>query len=185
MPAALDQRDLRKRHPLCPNCDYDLVATLAANKRICPECGEAFELGDLKYESRPGDWSNAVALRLGLLALGSRLLIGLVVAMLLSTAIIWAVNHQMSRLLSFVLALAQAFAMGVSCARRLLDQAGYESILLIIGACAVAALATVLGFLAAAQWIIVPRSTSILLLEALAIAGAWAYIIHALVLDAE
>ena len=185
MPSALDQRDLRKRHPLCPNCDYDLVATLAANKRICPECGEEFEVGDLKYEWRHGDWSNAVALRLGLLALGSRLLMGMVVAMLLSTAIIWAVNHQMARLLSFVLALAQAFAMGVACSRRLLDQAGYESILLIIGACIIAALATALGFLAAAQWIIVPRFTSILLLEALAIVGAWAYIIHALVMDAE
>jgi len=185
MPAALDQRDLRKRHPLCPSCDYDLVATLAANRRICPECGEEFELGDLKYEWRQGDWSNTVAIRRGLLALCSRLLIGLFVATLLSAAIIWTVNHQMPRPIPFLLAVAQAFAIGVTCSRRLLDQAGYESILLIIGACLVAAAASALGFLAAAQWIVAPRLTSILFLEALAIAGAWAFIVHALVMDAE
>ncbi len=29
-------------HPLCPTCGYDLVGTVAARRRTCPECGNDF-----------------------------------------------------------------------------------------------------------------------------------------------
>lgn len=51
------------RHPLCPYCHYDLVATVEAGRRICPECGESFELGELIREPRPGDWTEMVGVR--------------------------------------------------------------------------------------------------------------------------
>ena len=47
----------QKKHPLCPECRYNLVATVDAGKRICPECGYEFELSELRGEKRPGEWS--------------------------------------------------------------------------------------------------------------------------------
>jgi len=51
------------RHPLCPSCRYDLVATVEADGRVCPECGRAFELDELIRESRPDDWTVGRCLR--------------------------------------------------------------------------------------------------------------------------
>ncbi len=45
------------RHPLCPECGYNLVATVANEGRTCPECGCAFEPHELTREVRPGDWT--------------------------------------------------------------------------------------------------------------------------------
>ena len=52
-----------KRHPHCPECRYDLVATVDAGRRTCPECGYEFELDELHGEKRPGDWTPLVGLR--------------------------------------------------------------------------------------------------------------------------
>ncbi len=52
-----------RRHPLCPKCRYDLVATIDANKRICPECGYEFSLNELIRAPREGDWTPATGLR--------------------------------------------------------------------------------------------------------------------------
>lgn len=49
-----------KRHPLCPNCGYNLVATLARldrDNRLCPECGESFTLAELGRTVAPEDWT--------------------------------------------------------------------------------------------------------------------------------
>jgi predicted RNA-binding Zn-ribbon protein involved in translation (DUF1610 family) len=67
------------RHPLCPSCGYDLVATIDAGKRICPECGEAFELHDVIRAARPGDWTLARGIGRLLLRLAWRGAIALVV----------------------------------------------------------------------------------------------------------
>jgi hypothetical protein len=48
-----------RRHPVCPGCGYDLVATIADGKRTCPECGCEFDLGELRRATMPGDWTPA------------------------------------------------------------------------------------------------------------------------------
>ena len=52
-----------KSHPLCPECKYDLIATVEAGRRICPECGYEFEMYELRGEKRPGDWTFQIGLR--------------------------------------------------------------------------------------------------------------------------
>ena len=47
------------RHPLCPECGYDLVATVAQDRRTCPECGREFEIHELRREVRRDDWTPA------------------------------------------------------------------------------------------------------------------------------
>lgn len=53
----------KDRHPLCPECKYDLVATVAAGRNICPECGYEFEPWELRTEKRPGEWTIETGLR--------------------------------------------------------------------------------------------------------------------------
>jgi hypothetical protein len=48
-----------QRHPTCPECGYDLVATVDAGRNVCPECGYEFGPQDLVREVRPGDWTPA------------------------------------------------------------------------------------------------------------------------------
>ena len=36
-----------RHHPLCPDCGYDLLGTVAGGTRICPECGASFTLAEL------------------------------------------------------------------------------------------------------------------------------------------
>ncbi|MHC4217762.1 MAG: hypothetical protein ACYSU7_04820 [Planctomycetota bacterium] len=52
-----------RRHPTCPHCGYDLVATVDAGGRVCPECGYEFELSELGRSAMPGDWTPARGLR--------------------------------------------------------------------------------------------------------------------------
>lgn len=53
----------QRRHPLCPHCGYDLVATLARDGRRCPECGHDFELDELRRSAAPGEWTPMRGLR--------------------------------------------------------------------------------------------------------------------------
>lgn len=64
-----------RRHPLCPHCRYDLVGTIAANKRVCPECGEPFTLNQLLKGETPGEWSAGAGLRRAAVALLIRALL--------------------------------------------------------------------------------------------------------------
>ncbi|MDY7110090.1 MAG: hypothetical protein SYC29_15775 [Planctomycetota bacterium] len=48
---------LRRRHPLCPECGYDLVATIDAGRNVCPECGFQFQPHELKHALLPEDWT--------------------------------------------------------------------------------------------------------------------------------
>jgi hypothetical protein len=49
--------DFIRRHPLCPDCGYDLVATIDAGRNVCPECGGEFEEQELKRALLPEDWT--------------------------------------------------------------------------------------------------------------------------------
>lgn len=76
-----------RRHPLCPNCGYDLVATVEAGRTICPECGHEFEIGELRHAVLPGDWT--IGRGLGRASL--RLLVRAAPCLLVWTGILWAV----------------------------------------------------------------------------------------------
>jgi len=55
--------DFVRRHPLCPNCGYDLVATIDAGRTVCPECGCEFEPHEVRRAVRPEDWTLGRGLR--------------------------------------------------------------------------------------------------------------------------
>ena len=48
-----------RRHPLCPHCGYDLVATVADEGRVCPECGREFRREELPRAPAPDEWTPA------------------------------------------------------------------------------------------------------------------------------
>jgi hypothetical protein len=54
---------ISKRHPLCPGCGYDLVGTVAEDRRVCPECGRAFTRDELRRAPAPDEWTPARGLR--------------------------------------------------------------------------------------------------------------------------
>lgn len=186
MVAQIDQRDLKRRHPLCPACGYDLVATLAADKRVCPECGEPFSPSQLNWEIRPGDWSAATAIRFGVRALAKRTLLATIAAALMSAAALWLADHDAPRIATLVVALAQMSALGLIMSKGLLEEAGFESMFLIIGACAAVVLAAGVGAVVADHFVQTPKGALVLLMHMLlSIVGSWVWIIHHLVMDAQ
>ena len=52
-----------RRHPVCPQCGYDLVGTVEAGRARCPECGYEFSLAELRRQGRRGDWTVWAGLR--------------------------------------------------------------------------------------------------------------------------
>jgi hypothetical protein len=64
-----------RRHPLCPECRYDLIATVAAGRTTCPECGYEFEAWELRGEKHAGEWTPLVGLRRAVISLAIRSLI--------------------------------------------------------------------------------------------------------------
>lgn len=112
-----------KRHPLCPECKYDLIATVEAGRRICPECGYEFEMYELRGEKRPGDWTFQIGLRNTVISLILRSL----VILPLWAAIIWVMMTYMSnfgRLNAIILPLL-GIAMGYGFSTKLSDRAGF------------------------------------------------------------
>ncbi|HWB19648.1 MAG TPA: hypothetical protein VG711_05050 [Phycisphaerales bacterium] len=136
--APTQRRFLNTRHPICPYCDYDLVATVADNRRICPECGESFEPGDLRYQPIPGDFTPAVAFRRTLAAMLVRAFKSLLVFLPAMGALLLAAT-----LGKYVLLLAVLFVtpfigvwIGRIFARNLEEVVGYSGIILFITTCA-------------------------------------------------
>src|SRR6185436_13617232 len=182
MPATLDQRDLKRRHPLCPACGYDLVASIAANKRVCPECGEEFALDELNWEKRRGDWNLGTALLLGGRALGLRSVISFPVVIALASLALLSVVWGVPRIVPFLLAITQACLIGWIFSRRLVDDAGFESMLLIIAACFAATIVSAVGFVVAARWLVgVPGGGLGFLHNLVCIFGSCIWIIYQLV----
>ena len=62
----------RRQHPCCPDCGYDLLGTVDAGGRVCPECGEAFTLAELA-EGRA--WTPAGGYRRAAMVLAVRSLV--------------------------------------------------------------------------------------------------------------
>lgn len=78
----------QKRHPLCPECRYDLIATVDSGSRICPECGYEFELSELRGEKRPGEWSPGR----GLMIAAFTTLIRAILILPIWTGLIWFIS---------------------------------------------------------------------------------------------
>ena len=154
MPVPLDQRDVKRRHPLCPACGYDLVASIAAKKRVCPECGETFTLEDVNWERRAGDWTLTKATLLaGRAAWPSKFDRAACRDRAVFTgATEPAVGHAADRAVS---ACACAGLCGRAIfSRNLVDQAGFESVLLVLGACVAATIISSVGSVVAARWVV-------------------------------
>ena len=80
--------DRGRRHPLCPYCRYDLVATVHGGGNTCPECGESFEPHELLREHRPGDWTE----RTGLVTLFTSLLLRSIIGLGIWALWLWLVS---------------------------------------------------------------------------------------------
>ncbi|MHC4966832.1 MAG: hypothetical protein ACYTGE_18240 [Planctomycetota bacterium] len=152
-----------RRHPLCPHCGYDVVATVAERGRACPECGGELDPSELRRAALPGDWTPARGLRRLVIVVAARAAVCLVAwtAVLvlcpllcgwLSTAAPGAV-HFVVRLACGALALLGGAVIGAVVGRRMDEVAGFRLPLLplvpVIGAAVAilggAALATIMG----------------------------------------
>jgi hypothetical protein len=70
------------RHPLCPYCQYDLIATVdpfTPRYVRCPECGEGIEPEDFYFEPRPGEWTLSTGLRNCAVSLATRIFMGIII----------------------------------------------------------------------------------------------------------
>ncbi len=79
-----------RHHPPCPDCGYDLLGTVQAGGRVCPECGVSFTLAELA-EGREEIWTPAYGYRRAVTILAARSLVCLPVctglAMLVTPAL--------------------------------------------------------------------------------------------------
>ncbi len=118
-----------KRHPLCPECRYDLIATVETGRRICPECGYEFEMYELRGEKRPGDWTFQIGLRNAVISLILRSL----VILPLWVVLIWVIITYMSNFSRFILIILPllGIAMGYAFSTKLSDRAGFSGSVLI------------------------------------------------------
>ena len=118
----------QKRHPLCPECKYDLIATVDSGRKVCPECGYEFEMYELRGEKRPGDWSFQIGLRNTIISLVIRSLIILP----LWAAIIWIMSTYLANFGRFNLIILPflGMAMGYGFSTKLTDHAGFTGTIL-------------------------------------------------------
>jgi len=117
------------RHPLCPRCRYDLVATIAAHGRRCPECGEAFEMSELVPEAREGDWTLWRGLRrAGLVLPVKGLVCAGVWALMLTAHHLLVPGSGWLRLLRGLLVLATGGAVGAVLAHRIDEHLGFAGL---------------------------------------------------------
>jgi 4-hydroxybenzoate polyprenyltransferase len=115
--------DFIRHHPLCPNCGYDLVATIDAGRNVCPECGCEFEGHELKRAVLPEDWTIARGLGWGLALWG------------IATAAAWLAAGRNWRiamvtyLVAMLLLLASGAVIGRVLAKNMDEIAGLTSLL--------------------------------------------------------
>jgi len=76
-----------RSHPLCPDCGYDLVGSVHAGGRVCPECGCNFTISELARAAKQ-NWTPAIGYRRGVTSLIVKSLIILPVC----TGLLWLVT---------------------------------------------------------------------------------------------
>ncbi len=116
----------KRRHPLCAECGYDLVGTVEADRRTCPECGVEFELADLVHERLPGDWTPWRGLRRAALRLGlkSAVCVPVLVGLMVLVSFVFSSPPFVPAFLVFAVA---GVALGVVLGHRLFEHAGFVS----------------------------------------------------------
>lgn len=138
--------DVSRRHPLCPYCHYDLIATIAEHKRVCPECGADFSLDELHFEQREGDWSMGTALRSAARALTTRALLGVLVWIVIAAACnLVARLSGMQGLIPLIAGAGGGYLIGRILVEGLAEHCGFESIVLPILAAITAIIVVVMG----------------------------------------
>jgi hypothetical protein len=168
-----------RAHPLCRHCRYDLVATIAANKRVCPECGEPFTLSETVRAPRPGEWTVGVGIRRALVAIVMRS------ALVLPfwAGFVWLlapiVNAFPFSIFAMggvaVLFIVPGVAIGHVVSRRLNDIAGAQSYLFTIMA-VVCEIAVAMGGVEIAQiWRPLPQWADFIAMTATAYAALWTW----------
>ncbi len=113
-----------ERHPLCPECEYDLIATVDAGHRTCPECGLEFSLYELLNNTLPGDWTIARGFRRVLLRCVARGVIFVPTWMLIHAINLFLVDRVSAFVVPFLTALAGLLT-GYYTVRRISDVAGF------------------------------------------------------------
>ncbi|MCI0675368.1 MAG: hypothetical protein L0Y42_06270 [Phycisphaerales bacterium] len=174
----------RLRHPLCPGCGYDLVATVQAGRRRCPECGDEFELDELRHQVRPGDWTLLVGLRMTARTLAWRSAATVIAWGAICALTIWLLQtYPVSGIVLWVAAVGGGCLSGFIFSRRLFEAAGFDSWIVVVGACVGAALALFLGL--AAVETVLPLSSGFarFMLLGLAVFAAWVWIVHSTVIE--
>jgi hypothetical protein len=146
----------QQRHPLCPGCKYDLVATVQANRRVCPECGYEFEMYELSGEKRPGDWTFGIGLRRAFIFLLVRSLLILpvwvaIVCLVMPLLSMFPVSIGAFAGIAIILALPGCM-IGYLLGSKLSEYAGFQSMLLGIVA-GFFALGVILGGVILAQFL--------------------------------
>lgn len=143
--------DPSRRHPRCPQCHYNLVATIAANKRMCPECGRRFTMSELARAPRAGDWTPVQ----GLARASGALLIRSIIVLPFWAGFIWLVTPLLN-LFPFpgfwmggligraLIIIIPACVLGHVLSRKLNDKAGMQSVI-ITGLALVFAIAVIAG----------------------------------------
>ncbi|UCD73856.1 MAG: hypothetical protein JSV91_08655 [Phycisphaerales bacterium] len=135
-----------RRHPLCPECGYDLIATVEAGRRICPECGCEFDPSELRPETLPGDWTIARGLRRAT----TSLLIRAIPALGVWFAFTWfhtAFTRQLGDTIVWItfISVIPGVLIGAILAWKLSSNAGFASRLLVVMAVAVLTLVIAAG----------------------------------------
>src|SRR5687768_16806507 len=119
----------RLRHPLCPYCHYDLIATVADNKRVCPECGAEFNLDELHYQPAESDWSMGEAIVTLSRSIALRGCLALIAWMILAAAANLLSNiPAMLGLIPLMIGAAGGYLLGRILIEGLSEQAAFDSL---------------------------------------------------------
>jgi hypothetical protein len=174
----------RRRHPLCPYCHYDLIATVADNNRTCPECGAHFNLDELHYQPAESDWSARDALSALMRATALRGCLAVLAWMILAAAANLLGNiPAMHGLIPLIVGAAGGYLIGRILIEGLAGQAGFDS--LIVPLTAAAAAFVVVGIAQLLLEVILPFSSgwSRMILIGSALIVCWTKIISTYALD--
>ncbi len=135
-----------RTHPLCPDCGYDLVGSVHAGGRVCPECGCSFTIQDLARAAKQ-NWTPAIGYRRAVTSLTIKSLLILPVC----TGLLWLVTPALWAPRYWVVVLVLAiggFVLGFVVCRNLPERTGLAS--------------PVLGLVAAAfVWVVVLTSAGV------------------------
>jgi hypothetical protein len=187
MARLIDPHDLKRRHPLCPHCHYDVVATISQESMTCPECGMEFDADDVDCEIRAHDWTPPRGFRVAFRVIGIRSLIAFTAVFTLTALAILCVHLKWRMEVSVLISVVEGGAVGAILSRNLNERAGFASSLLTITACLAAWAVIPIGAGATVLWINWPHllayADEVVLHSVFAVLGSCAWIVVQQVMD--